>query len=293
MARRISKTDRDTQSQSREITISPFLKWAGGKRWLSAYYPEIFPSKFDRYVEPFLGSGAAFFYLRPEYAVLSDLNHELISTYQAIRDNWHAVLAALKRHQRNHSTTYYYTERKRIRRSTPERAARFLYLNRTCWNGLYRVNLRGEFNVPKGTKNNIVLPTDNFSIVSTILKNTSLLSTDFENVIDDTRNDDFLFIDPPYITKHVLNGFIKYNEKLFTWDDQIRLACAVSRAAQRGVKILVTNADHQAIRELYCKFGHLKTLERASIIAGDKSCRGGTTELAVIINYDPKEGANV
>lgn len=112
--------------------LTPFLKWAGGKRWLSASNSEIFPKTFVRYVEPFLGGAAVFFHLTPKSAILSDINSELVLTYQAIRDDWKAVHAALKRHQRDHSEKHYYEERKRQRRSTTERAARFLYLNRAC-----------------------------------------------------------------------------------------------------------------------------------------------------------------
>jgi DNA adenine methylase len=150
--------------------LTPFLKWAGGKRWLSSNYPEIFPIKFDRYIEPFLGGGAIFFDLVPNCAVLSDVNSELILIHQAIRDDWQAVQSALNRHQRSHSKIYFYEERDRIRRKPHEKGAQFLYLNRTCWNGLYRVNLQGKFNVPKGTKTNVILPTDDFQSVSNALK---------------------------------------------------------------------------------------------------------------------------
>ena len=273
--------------------LTPFLKWAGGKRWLSASNSAIFPKIFDRYLEPFLGGAATFFHLMPASAILSDINSELILTYQAIRDDWKAVYAALKRHQRAHSEKHYYEERKRKRRNLTERAASFLYLNRTCWNGLYRVNLQGQFNVPKGTKNNIILPTDNFPAVSKALKSATILSADFEEVINKTERNDFLYVDPPYTVKHNMNGFVKYNEKIFTWDDQIRLALSIEKSAKRGVKILVTNADHQGVRELYQDLGVVKQLRRFSVIAGNKISRGETTELAVMINYVPERDGYV
>ena len=276
-------------SKESAIQLPPFLKWAGGKRWLSTSYPQIFPTQFDRYVEPFLGSGAVFFGLQPKRAVLSDMNSELILTYRAIRDDWRAVQTALDRHRQKHSAKHYYEERDRVRRTPHEKAARFLYLNRTCWNGLYRVNLRGKFNVPKGTKDNVFLPTDDFHAISNLLANVKLITNDFEKIIENTKNGDFLLIDPPYTVKPNLNAFIKYNEQLFTWDDQVRLASVVFRAATRGIKILITNADHEEIRNLYHDTGFFKTLYRYSVLAGEKLSRGRTTELGIMINYEPEE----
>ncbi len=267
------------------IKLTPFLKWAGGKRWLSANYPQIYPIQYNRYVEPFLGGGATFFYLMPNCAILSDLNSQLIMTYQAIRDDWKAVQEALKRHQRKHSSHYYYEERHRKRFSIIERAAQFLYLNRTCWNGLYRVNLQGKFNVPIGTKNSVILPTDNFQAISSVLTSAKLLPSDFEAVIDSTKCGDFLFVDPPYTVKHNINGFAKYNERIFSWDDQVRLASSIQRAAARNVQILVTNADHSSIRNLYSNTGDFVRLNRYSVISSTNSSRGKTTELAIVINY--------
>lgn len=240
-----------------------------------------------------MGGGAIFFGLVPKCAILSDVNYDLILTYQAISDDWKAVQTALKRYQRSHSKKYFYEERDRVRRKLHEKAAQFLYLNRTCWNGLYRVNLRGKFNVPKGTKTNVILATDDFQSISNALKNATLLSADFEDVIENAASGDFVFIDPPYTVKHNVNGFIKYNEKLFSWEDQIRLASAVIRAAKRNVKILITNANHKSIRNLYRDVGYLKKLNRFSVLAGDKNSRGKTTELAVLINYKPEEGSHV
>jgi DNA adenine methylase len=121
-------------------------------------------------------------------------------------------------------------------------------LNRTCFNGIYRVNLRGAFNVPKGTKSAVVLPTDDFSEAQRLLRRAKLLDGDFEEVIDQAQSGDLVFADPPYTVRHNNNGFIKYNEKLFSWDDQERLARVLTRAAKRGVKVVATNADHREIR---------------------------------------------
>ena len=279
-------SEQDLPSGDRPIVV-PFLKWAGGKRWLTNQFPEIFPQNFSRYVEPFLGGGAVYFHLQPETAVLADANTQLINTYQQRQENWQAVWKALKRHQRKHTSEYYYIERNRQHRAPHEAAAQFLYLNRTCWNGLYRVNLDGKFNVPIGTKDSVLMPTDNWRSVSNLLSRAMLTNSDFSSTIEGSCSGDFVFIDPPYVTRHNLNGFLKYNHKIFNWDDQIRLRDAVMAAARRGAKILVTNADHESIRDLYANVGRHLSLSRQSVLAADSRNRGVTTELAIAVNYDP------
>jgi len=175
----------------------PFLKWAGGKRWLVDNYSELFNIRYNCYFEPFLGSGAVFFKLAPVKAILSDKNIELMETYKAIRDEYESVEKYLKRHARNHSKNYYYEIREQKPRSLAGKAARFIYLNRTCWNGLYRVNLKGKFNVPIGTKSSVILSTDNFKQISEKLINTELLIADFEEIINMAGKEDLVFIDPP------------------------------------------------------------------------------------------------
>jgi DNA adenine methylase len=266
--------------------IAPFLKWAGGKRWLTNKYAQLLPLDFGRYFEPFLGGGAVFFHLQPAEATLADKNSDLINVYKQIKSNWCELERSLRRLQNLHSTDFYYEERARIRKSPLHRAAQFLYLNRTCWNGLYRVNLRGEFNVPIGTKSAVVLDTDDFEFTSLLLKKAKLSVADFEKTLDASERGDFAFIDPPYITRHNFNGFVKYNEDIFSWADQERLAVTVKRAAKRGVKMLVTNAAHRSIRELYKGIGKHHELDRASVLAADSANRGVTTEMAILVNYD-------
>ena len=184
----------------------------------------------------YFGSGAVFFALRPKSSILSDVNKELIETYLAIKNDWDRVFNVLKIHHKNHNAKYYY----KIRNSKPKtlfsRAARFIYLNRTCWNGLYRVNLKGEFNVPIGTKTAVLLETDDF-VVSQLLQNAQLIHNDFEVIVDQAEDGDLLFVDPPYTVKHSDNGFIKYNEELFHWDDQVRLSKCLNRAKDEGQKL--------------------------------------------------------
>lgn len=262
-------------------TIIPFLKWAGGKRWLIDSEVSVFPTRFRQYIEPFLGSGAVYFHLAPQRAILSDLNAELIETYQAIRNDWRSVVRLLARHHKNHSKSYYYKLRATTCRSVASRAARFIYLNRTCWNGLYRVNLRGEFNVPKGTKTDVILHTDDFAAIAKLLQRATLIHSDFEPIVDKAGRNDFVFVDPPYTVKHNFNNFIKYNEKLFSWDDQIRLKECLVRAKARGAIIVVTNAFHDSIKELYRDFGRFVKLTRSSVIAASASYRKECEELVI------------
>ena len=265
-----------------EKPIVPFLKWAGGKRWMIYEYPELFPTEYNRYIEPFLGSGAVFFSLKPKKAILSDLNSELIETYCAIRDDYNRVEIELKKHHRNHSKSYYYEIRSKRLRVSTTRASQFIYLNRTCWNGLYRVNLNGVFNVPIGTKTNVLLPTDNFQGISNILKRVRLMDKDFEPIIAKAKEGDLLFIDPPYTVKHNNNNFHKYNEHIFNWEDQIRLCDSLLAAKARGAKIILCNADNESVIELYKGIGKAFKLERFSRLAADPSKRQNTTELAIV-----------
>lgn len=259
----------------------PFLKWAGGKRWLISQYASLFDVQIERYIEPFLGSGAVYFHLQPKVALLSDVNSELIDCYLAIKHQWKDVWRILKRHHRRHCAKYYYQERNRKRRVPAERAAQFIYLNRTCWNGLYRVNLAGVFNVPIGTKTSVVLDTDDFAQISKALTLAELQCQDFESTIDAACEGDFIFADPPYTVKHNRNGFLKYNESIFSWDDQRRLHSALMRAKSRGARILLLNADHGSVRDLYRNLGRCRTLSRKSVLAADASYRGMTTEIAI------------
>jgi DNA adenine methylase len=265
------------------LKISPFLKWAGGKRWLVERYPQIFPNSFSNYYEPFLGSGAVFFHLKPKAGLLSDVNSELINTYRSLKRSPNSISTKLSDYQDSHSKKFYYSTRNKIEDVNSDRAARFLYLNRTCWNGLYRENKKGEFNVPKGTKDKILLPTDNFKQISKLLKGIQLKCQDFELTINLTQENDFIFVDPPYTVSHNNNGFIKYNQTLFSWEDQIRLKHCLDKANQRGVKFLVTNASHACIKTLYK--GYRQTnLKRASVLAASQENRKQTEEL-IITNF--------
>lgn len=264
-----------------DVGLVPFLKWAGGKRWLSERLKPLFDEPCVGYREPFLGSGAVFFRYGPRPAVLSDANSELIECYQTIASDPELVAARLAELDDDHSDTFYYEMRSRQPSTEAERAARFLYLNRTCWNGLYRVNLKGEFNVPRGTKNAIILPTDDFGAAATLLRGAVVKVADFEESISEAKEGELVFADPPYTVAHNKNGFVKYNQKIFTWDDQRRLAACLLEATKRGVRVVVTNADHADVCNLYKDFPTRLSLNRHSVIAGGSTHRRATTELLV------------
>lgn len=261
----------------------PFLKWAGGKRWLVGR-PNWQPERYRSYIEPFLGGGSVFFSLEPERGLLNDRNKELMNMYRVLRDYPELLREHLQEHQRRHTESHYYEVRAAVLDCGIERAARFLYLNRACWNGLYRVNRNGAFNVPKGTKDKVFFETDDYIGASRALRRVKLRSTDFEKIIDQAEPGDFVFVDPPYTVKHNLNGFVRYNERIFSWSDQERLAGAVERAFRRGCLVAVTNADHESVRELY-EFAECSSLTRSSVLAADARKRAPTTEALFRCNY--------
>jgi len=270
--------------------MQPFLKWAGGKRWLVEKHPEWFLVKCGKHVEPFLGSGTVFFHASPRSAILSDLNDLLIDTYVAVRDSPDVVYRNLKKHHRLHSREYYYKIRSITPRTKASRAARFIYLNRTCFNAIYRVNANGQFNVPIGTKNDVVRPGESFLDISNLLLGKDIVSGDFSEAIMKCADGDLLYLDPPYTVKHNNNNFIKYNEKIFSWGDQKRLAQCALIAAKRGVQVLVSNAMHKCIEELYSDSLWVRIpVSRWSTIGSRNSSRKITEEY-VISNYIDETG---
>jgi DNA adenine methylase len=251
----------------------PFLKWPGGKRWFVRAYAHLLPKQFDCYFEPFLGAGSVYFHLKPEKSVLTDINPDVINAYKGIRQAAPTLVELLKEHQSKHSEDYYYQMRAIQPECEIHKAARMIYLNRTCFNGIYRVNRQGVFNVPKGTRQSVILADDQFDEVSKLLSTAIIQQTDFESTIDQAKRGDLVFADPPYTVRHNMNGFVKYNEKLFSWQDQERLAAALVRAKSRGAHIVMTNANHSSIRDLYqdSGFSMLEVSRYSSISAGSGS----------------------
>ena len=263
--------------------VQPLLKWPGGKRWLLKTGILKFPSSYESYFEPFLGGGSVFFHLQPRKGTISDKNAELINLYENIREFPQRMETEIQRHQELHDRKHYYDVRSVEPTCKFERAVRFLYLNRACWNGLYRVNRKGQFNVPIGTKQKILFENDDFSKIADILKNVQLQCADFESVIDKAESNDFIFVDPPYATKNSVNGFVQYNDEMFTWGDQERLYSSIERAADRGCSIIVTNADHECVKNLY-RLAKYHQTRRSCVLAGLGYKRGVVSEAIFTFN---------
>ena len=258
------------------MTSAPLLKWPGGKRKLVESILPVMPESFGSYFEPFFGGGALFFAIKPKRSLLSDKNVELMRAYSQVRDEPEAVIKAL-RGMRNSESDYY-----RIRSSRPKGevacAARLIYLTTLAFNGIYRVNLNGEFNVPYGQKKHLV-PCDEVRIreASRLLAGATLAHDDFESALGKATKGDLVYLDPPYTVAHQNNGFIKYNAKIFSWDDQVRLADVARDLSGRGCTVVVSNADHLSIRRLYKGFS-MASIERNSVIAASSSFRSRITE---------------
>ncbi len=209
------------------------------------------------------------------------MNSDLISTYKSIRDEWELVLDILRVHHEKHTRDYYYTIRRKEPRDRVELAARLIYLNRTCWNGLYRVNLNGEFNVPVGTKSSVLFEDDDFQEISKRLNRCRFEAADFEKIIDEAGGGDLIFVDPPYTVRHNNNAFVKYNENLFSWFDQERLYRALAKARNRGATVVGTNAYHESIINLYKDNFNLEVVSRVSTISSKNETRKRFEELVI------------
>ncbi len=258
-----SKTDR----------CEPLIKWPGGKRALLPQLLPLLPSSFNRYIEPFFGGGALFFSVQPHFALLSDSNEDLINCYREIRDNPDQLLSSLRRMK--NSKEDYYRIRSMAPRTSSGRAARFLYLTTLAFNGIYRVNRHGEFNVPYGYKTHLcVYQPEKIMRISQVLAKCDLECIDFEEALKRARPGDLIYLDPPYTVAHGQNGFRKYNAKIFSWGDQDRLARALHVLDKKGCYIIMSNASHSSINNLYRGFTRL-TVERPSVIAAsaDYRCR--------------------
>ena len=238
------------------VDPTPFLKWVGGKTRLLSQMEGLLPEEFDGYHEPFVGGGAVFFRLLPDQARLTDVNGRLIDCYTAIRDDVESLADELARHARRHDKAYYYRQRERFnsarRLSGTQRAGLMMYLNKTCFNGLYRENSRGEFNVPMGSyKKPRVLDLPNLLAVHETLKGVDLGVASFERVLDHAEPGDLVYFDPPYVPVSATSSFTSYAKGGFGSDLQVRLAQVFAELAQRGCYVMLSNSDCGLVRELY------------------------------------------
>lgn len=270
-----------------EPRVQPFLKWPGGKRWLAPTLLELIGShEVKTYREPFLGGGALFFALRPHAAVLSDVNSDLINTYRQVKNNSGEILRRLQRLPIDQAT--YDRFREDRKGTTLEKAIRFLYLNRTAFGGMYRLNQQGEFNVPFGGGERTTAPLWKYGLLQSAaraLKSAKLCAIDFEEALSAAGNGDLVYCDPTYTVAHNNNGFIRYNERNFSWDDQKRLAVCCRLAAGRGAAVLVSNACHDEVLRVFDPPRHF-VVTRPSRLCPQIEHRRTTDEL--VFFFPPK-----
>ena len=265
----------------------PFIKWAGGKSQLLDQYSAFFPPKYNKYLEPFIGGGAVFFHLKPNKAILSDLNKDLMDCYAIIKSNVRKLTGVLKQYQARHSKDFFYELRDKYNTnllSRIERAAVFIYLNKTGFNGLYRVNSKGGYNVPfGGYKNPLIFDEANLLAVSKLLKNAELYATTFEKVLDYAESNDFVYFDPPYYPLNKTSKFTSYTKDSFLEKEQEKLAAVFKQLDKKGCMVMLSNSDTNFIKSLYKDF-RIETVKANRFIncVGEK--RGPINEL-VILNY--------
>lgn len=263
--------------------IKPFLRWAGGKSWLTNYIDNFLPETINNYYEPFLGGGSVFFYLKSKGLIngtcyLSDTNEELINAYKVLKSNPIELFELLKK-QKN-TEKEYYKIRSSICTSNLERAARFLFLNKTSFNGIYRVNKNGEYNVPFGhRKLKNLYDFEQLEKTSQSLKKCFFSVMDFKKVVLKASKNDFIFFDPPYTVAHENNGFIQYNQSLFSWDNQIELSKLLLKVKEKEANFILTNACHASIEDIYNDKGNKTILTRSSTIGGIGANRTRYNEL--------------
>ena len=237
-----------------DLRAKPVLKWAGGKSQLISQLIPHFPKDFNRYIEPFLGAGALFFALNPKCpAIINDANPELYELYLVLRDHPEPLTKLLDRYQRKYSEDFYY-ELRASRLKTPiERAARFIFLNKTGFNGLYRLNSKGEFNVPFGKRKQCptLYEPENLKRVSERLRKTRIKNLDFEKVIRMAKKGDFIYCDPPYSPMSRTSSFNSYMANGFSHTEQIRLKEACEEASKRGAIVAISNSSAPLILDLY------------------------------------------
>lgn len=265
-----------------KLSPRPFLKWAGGKNQLISQYRDYFPEEFQTYYEPFLGGGAVFFHLLPQAAILSDINPELVNAYCCVKDKVDQMIPLLEEHQRQHSEDYYYQVRSHKYHSAVERAARLIYLNKTCFNGLYRENSKGEFNVPIGRyKKPTISAPDLLYTVSESLQFAKIEVRRFEAILEYAKtHQDFVYFDPPYHPLSQTSNFTAYSRNSFTEDDQIRLRDIFIELARRGVKVMLSNSDSPLINSLYQDF-KIHRISATRFINSNSQKRGKISEILV------------
>ena len=271
--------------------LNPFVKWVGGKRnVINKYLKNFFPSTFKTYIEPFVGGGAVFFYLKPQKAIINDINKELIITYNVIRDNKELLIKELKKYKKQHSKEFFYELRTKQFKNDIKIAARFIYLNKSCFNGMYRVNKNNEFNVPFNGKDSEKLnlfDSQNLDNISLFLQknNIEILNNDFEYVLEKSHKGDFVFCDPPYDYENNKHGFDSYTKDSFGQEGQIRLANCLIGLDKKGVKWMMTNHNTSLIQTLYKDFQIIPIVTNRNINSKGNKRKNSGKEV-IVINYE-------
>ena len=269
------------------IQAKPILKWAGGKtQMLGDLLPKV-PSSYGRYIEPFFGGGAMFFALQPEQAIISDSNPELINLYRQVADNVDDVILRLKKYE--NSSEMFYSVRSQDWTKLPksEAAARTIFLNKTCFNGLYRVNKKGQFNVPFGKyKNPKICDEAGLKAASDALKKAEIICGDYLLVLDHyAQPGDFVFLDPPYLPVSEYSDFKRYTKEQFYEEDHVELAKMVMTLHERGCHVILTNSNHPLVHELYAPFTIDVIQTKRHISCNGKTRKGED----VIVTVPPKQ----
>lgn len=283
------------------LKAKPFVKWAGGKRSIIEKLISLVPDDYKTYYEPFVGGGAMLYELQPKKAVINDYNTELMNVYECIKDEnkFANMCNELNKHETKHSEEYYYEirdldrDKKRFNKLADyKRAARTIYLNKACFNGLYRVNSKNEFNVPSGKKKKVnTYDGPNLGIIHCLLNfnDIKLLSTDFEEAVKKAKKGDFIYFDPPYDSD--TSTFTSYTENGFSKEEQIRLAELFKELDKRGCYVMLSNYNTKLIKELYKDFNFNYVKAQRNIGANSKN--RGKVEEVIITNYKNKEGFEI
>lgn len=276
-----------------KLRAKPFVKWVGGKRQLLKQFYELglYPSGFNgttsTYYEPFVGGGAVFFELTPRHAVISDANMELMYTYEVIRDNVNELIDSLKKHQNTKEYFMYMRGQDVSSLDKLDIASRFIYLNRTCFNGMYRVNRKGQFNVPYGKyKDPTICDESNLRAVSDILKNVKIINDDYRYVVRNSQPGDFIYFDPPYYPLNATSSFTSYTKDSFLDNEQIELRDTFSRLSNLGCYVMLSNSNTEFIKNIYSGLAGVKIHEVSAARAiNSKGNRRGRIKELVITNY--------
>jgi DNA adenine methylase len=263
----------------------PIVKWVGGKRQLMFELLKNIPQNYNRYFEPFIGGGALFFELQPDNAYISDMNEELINLYQVVQNDVYDLISDLNKHE---NTKEYFLKIRSADRtedykklSNIERASRFVYLNRTCFNGMYRVNSQGQFNVPFGHyKNPRIVDADNLINCSKLLKRTEIKHSDFSAILEKVQKGDFVYFDPPYVPLNETSSFTSYTKDGFDMDMQFKLKEVCDELDSMGVMFMLSNSDTEFVNELYSDY-EIKKVFASRQINVNPDGRGKITEVLV------------